>query len=382
MAAPVEGTCQPRFAAVQDAFAWNFAEHGEVGAAVAVWLDGALAVDLWGGHADTARTRPWTAETLVCCMSVAKAATAAACAALLGRGGGGLELDAPVARYWPEFAASGKDQVEVGWCLDHCAGLPWLAARNQPDEAFADWGWVTGALATQAPVTQPGAWRGYHVVTMGYLAGELVRRVTGVTLGQYLREAVAGPLGAEFHIGLDAALDARCAEFHGRLEGTLLRPADPDSLPARCVALLRDADFNGRRFRAAEVPAINGHCSARGAARLFGRLAEIHAGDTSGPLSPEALRTATRLRWDGQEAVLGHHRRMAAGFALGTPGHLPFGLHLESFGHTGAGGAVAFADPIAGLGFAYVMNSFYAGPAPNPRVTRLVEAVYQVLEAG
>ena len=373
----VGGECTARFASVRDAFMRNFTTHGETGAAVALWHDGALVVDLWGGHADSAGTRPWQADTLVCCMSVAKAVTALACAALLGKTGG-LDLAAPVARYWPEFAQGGKEAIEVGWCLDHRAGLPWLAVEA-PAEAFADWQWVTQALAAQAPVTPPGTWRGYHVVTMGYLAGELVRRVTGMSLGRFVRETIAAPLDLEFQIGLEAALDSRCAEFHGNLAGSLLQPTESASLTGRCTALLRGVDFNGRGFRGAEIPSINGHCTARDAARLFGRMAEIHAGDTSGPLSPQALHEATQLRWAGEEHVLNHTRRMAAGFALGTPGQLPLGPHLESFGHTGAGGAVAFADPVSRIGFAYVMNRFYDGPAPNLRVTGLVDAVYAAL---
>lgn len=376
-AVSVDGTCEPRFALVREAFTRNFALHGEVGAAVAVWHDGAIAVDLSGGHADAARTRRWEPDTLVCCMSVAKAVTSLACAALLGRAGG-LDLAAPVARYWPEFAAGGKASVEVGWCLDHRAGLPWLAGELPP-HAYADWQSVTRALAAQTPVTPPGVWRGYHVVTMGYLAGELVRRVTGISLGRFVRESIAAPLATEFHIGLAAEYAGRCAEFHGNLLGSLLRPVDAESLTGRCVALLHDADFNGPGFRGAEIPSINGHCTARDAARLFGRMAEIHAGDTSGPVTPQALREATQLRWAGDEHVLNHTRRMAAGFALGTPGQLPFGPHLESFGHTGAGGAVAFADPVSRIGFAYVMNRYYDGPAPNPRVKALVDAVYAAL---
>jgi len=376
-ATAVSGTCNPRFAAVRDAFSHNFIAHSEVGAACAVWLDGVLAVDLWGGHTDSARMRPWQPDTLVCCMSVSKAVTALACAALLGRAGG-LNLAAPVARYWPEFAAGGKETVEVGWCLDHRAGLPWLTADLPPD-AYADWEWVVNALAAQAPVTDPGVWRGYHVVTMGYLAGEIVRRVAGMSMGRFVQEAIAAPLGVEFHIGLDAAYDARCAEFHGNFEGSLLRPSDPESSLGRCVALLRGVDFNSRLFRDTEIPSINGHCTARDAARLFGRLAEIHAGETGGPVAPHALREATKLRWAGDEHVLHHTRRMAAGFMLGTPLHLPFGPHLESFGHTGAGGAVAFADPVARIGFAYVMNRFYDGPPPNSRVAGLVKAVYDAL---
>jgi CubicO group peptidase (beta-lactamase class C family) len=190
---------------------------------------------------------------------------------------------------------------------------------------------------------------------------------------------IAEPLGAEFHIGLEPAHDSRCAEFHGNLEGSLLRPSDRASVAARCIALLRHADFNGRRFRGAEIPSINGHCTARDAARLFGRIAEIHAGDSDGPVAPQSLRQATRLRWAGHENVMGHTRRFGAGFALGAPGELPFGPHLETFGHTGAGGAVAFADPVSRIGFAYVMNRFYDGPAPNPRAAGLVDAVYGAL---
>lgn len=252
-------------------------------------------------------------------------------------------------------------------------------AVEAPADAFADWKWVTQALAAHAPVTPPGTWRGYHVVTMGYLAGEVVRRFTGVSLGRFVRESITAPLDLEFHIGLDAALESGCAEFHGNLAGSLLQPTNSASLPGRCTALLRGVDFKSRGFRGAEIPSINGHCTARDAARLFGRMAEIHAGDSSCPPPPQALQAATQLRWAGEEHVLNHVRRMAAGFALGTPGQLPLGPHLESFGQTGAGGAVAFADPISRIGFAYVMNRFYDGPAPNRRVAGLVDALYTAL---
>lgn len=374
--APVSGRCDRRFAALAEAFAENFRSRGEVGAAVAVTLNGEPVVDLWGGFADSARTRPWAEDTLVCMMSVAKAATALCAAMAVDRGL--IGWNEPVARYWPEFAAAGKADIPIRWVLDHRAGLPALAAPLPAGAAY-DWERMTGALAAQAPLSVPGKARAYHSVTLGYLVGELIRRTDGRSLGRFLADEVCEPHGIEYWIGLPAELHGRCAEFFGETAGTLFDRSEPDSPKCRAMAQVPAEEFNTERFRAAEIPSINGIGTARGVARLFDGLAAGGVLDGRRLLSAEALAEATTEQWHGREDLLGHTRRMGLGFALGLPGHLAMGPSPRAFGHTGAGGAIGFADPDTGLGFAYAPNHMYAGPGISPRLSALVDALYAAL---
>src|SRR5215470_8677464 len=208
----IQGECAPRFAAVRRAFAENFAQRREIGAAVAVVKDGALVVDLWGGHADAARTRPWQRDTLVHVFSTTKGMTALCAHMLADRGL--LDLDAPVARYWPEFAQAGKAEIPVSYVLSHRASLP-AVTRELTLADFLDWDTMTAALAAQAPWWEPGTRPGYHPFTYGWLVGEVVRRVSGKTPGVFFREEVGQPLGIDFHIGLAERDDARAAEIIG-----------------------------------------------------------------------------------------------------------------------------------------------------------------------
>jgi CubicO group peptidase (beta-lactamase class C family) len=372
----IEGRCAPGLESVRDAFAQGFRSRGEVGAAVAVTIDGEPAIDLWGGHADATHTRPFAEDTLVCMMSVAKAVTATCVAILVDRGA--LEWDAPVARYWPEFARSGKEAIPVRWCLDHRAGLPVVEGSLLPGAAY-DWDLVTGALAAQAPIWPPGTRRAYHSVTMGYLAGEIVRRVAGASIGTFLAREVCAPLGVEYWIGLPEAEHGRCAAFFGETRGTLFDRDDPDSLLARAMALVDPAEIDTARFRSAEIPSINGIGSARGVARLFGALACGGTLDGVRLLGESTLAEATSEQWSGTEDLLGHTRRMGMGFLLGTPGHVAMGPSPRAFGHTGAGGAIGFADPDARVGFAYAPNHMYSGPGASPRLAALVDALYLAL---
>ncbi len=372
----VDGHCEGRFAGVADAFADNFRSRGEVGAAVAVTLNGKRAVDLWGGFADSARARPWAEDTLVCMMSVAKAVTALCAAMAVDRGL--IAWDEPVARYWPEFAAAGKAGIPVRWVLDHRAGLAAIE-QAMPEGAAYDWDAMTGALAAQAPLSAPGTSRAYHSVTLGYLVGELIRRTDGRGLGRFLAEEVCTPHGIDYWIGLPPALHGRCAEFFGEIAGTLFDRSDPDSLMCRAMAQVPPEDFNTERFRAAEIPSINGIGTARGVAKLFDGLAGGGVLDGSRLLGADALAQATTEQWHGREDLLGHTRRMALGFALGLPGHLAMGPSPRAFGHTGAGGAIGFADPDAGLGFAYAPNRMYSGLGISPRLSALVDALYAAL---
>ncbi len=374
--APVNGRCEGRFAVVAEAFAENFRSRGEAGAAVAVTLNGEPVIDLWGGFADSARTRPWAEDTLVCMMSVAKAVTALCAAMAVDRGLIGWHE--PVARYWPEFAAAGKAGIPVRWVLDHRAGLAAIA-QAMPEGAAYDWEAMTGALAGQAPLSAPGRSRAYHSVTLGYLVGELIRRTDGRSLGRFLAEEVCAPHGIDYWIGLPPALHGRCAEFFGETADTLFDRSDPDSLMCRAMAQVPPEDFNTERFRAAEIPSINGIGTARGVAKLFDSLAGGGVLDGRRLLSAEVLAEATAEQWFGREDLLGHTRRMALGFALGLPGHLAMGPSPRAFGHTGAGGAIGFADPDAGLGFAYAPNRMHSGPGISPRLSALVDALYAAL---
>jgi len=379
------GTCDPRFAGVRDALIRNFRNHGEVGAAVAVTIDGRFVVDLWAGWADEARTRPWRRDTLVNVFSVGKAMAALSLFILVERGR--IELDASVARYWPEFAAAGKGDVTVRMLLSHRAGLPAIR-RLLPDGAMYDWQLMTAALAAEAPWWEPGRQHGYHVNTFGFLVGELVRRVSGERIGAFFRSAVAGPLGADFHFGIGPEYDARLADFlfsDELLAGDSSARGESDA--ARQLLLhrvyLNPAGLSGigtvntPAWRAAEMPSTNGHANARAVARIYSALACGGAVDAIRLLRSETIEHAVAEASSGIDVVLRRPSRFGLGFQLTQP-ESPFGPHPRSFGHFGAGGALGFADPDARLAFAYTMNR--AGPRfKNPRVRALIDAVYAAL---
>jgi CubicO group peptidase (beta-lactamase class C family) len=236
----IAGHCDPRFAAVRDAFAANFEAGREIGASFAVTVDGELVVDVWGGYADAARTRPWQSDTIINVFSTTKAMAALCAHILVDRGQ--LDLDAPVARYWPEFAQAGKERITTRHVLSHAAGLPGIR-QPLPTEALLDWNGMTEALAAEAPWWEPGTANGYHALTYGYLIGEIVRRITGKTLGAFFREDVAERLGADFHIGLPESEDARVAELvpasAEEVESAGSAPIDPDTLTGRWSAIRR-----------------------------------------------------------------------------------------------------------------------------------------------
>ena len=245
--------------------------------------------------------------------------------------------------------------------------------------AAYDWELMTGALAAQAPLWPPGTLPAYHSVTLGYLVGELIRRTTGRSLGRFLADEVCEPHGIDYWIGLPPELHGRCAEFFGETAGTLFDRSEPGSLLHWAMAHVPPEDFNTERFRAAEIPSINGIGTARGVAKLFDGLAAGGVLDGRRLLSADVLAEATTEQWRGEEALLGHTRRMGLGFVLGLPGHLAMGPSPRAFGHTGAGGAIGFADPDAGLGFAYAPNHMYSGPGISPRLSALVDALYAAL---
>jgi len=384
----IHGSCDERFAPVRDAMARNFREHNELGAAVAVTIDGRFVVDLWGGWMDEERRRPWQGETLVNVFSVGKGVASLAVHMLVERGG--LDLAAPVAHYWPEFAAAGKGAITVAMLLAHRAGLPAIR-QPLPEHAMYDWEQMTAALAAEEPWWQPGTRHGYHVNTFGFLAGELVQRAAGMTIGEFVRREIAAPLAADFHFGIGAADDARIADYvfgaeMFAAESAKARDMDEErkfllgSVYMNPPAVSGPGVVNTRAWRAAEMPSTNGHSNARAVARIYAALAAGGAGGDFRLLERETLARATAEAASGPDFVLRRPSRFALGFQLPQP-ERPLGTSPNSFGHFGAGGSLGFADPDARLAFAYTMNR--AGPRfNNPCTSNLVDALYGSLVAG
>lgn len=372
MNAAIDGTCDVRFKPVREAFADNFSRHDEHGAAVAVWQEGRLVVDLWGGWRNGAGTTPWTADTLVCMMSVVKAVTALLVHVLSDRGR--IDLDAPVSQYWPDFAQGGKDAVLVRHVLDHRAGVPGIT-RSLPPDALYDWSAMIAAIAAEPARWPAGAVPGYHPVTMGFILGELIRRVTGIMPGAFLREVTRDLQPFDYYIGVPSQAIDRCAEIFADYAGTIFGATDPTTLAFQSIAPLRHEDFNTPEFRRAEIPSINGHGTPRSVATLFGHLAECRAGRRASPISPDALTRATTEQWWAVEHTSQQERRMAYGFVLGGPKDVPMSHNPRAFGHSGAGGAMAFADPDLGLGFAYGTSRLHDEKGSSPRTRALVSAV-------
>ena len=399
----IEGTTAAGFDEVRDVFARNFDEHGEVGAAFAVYLDGEPIVDLTGGtRTDGA---PYDERTLQMVFSSTKGATAL-CAHLLAQRGE-LDLHAPVVDYWPEFGAHGKDQIPVSWLLCHKAGLIDTTARMTHDEML-DWDTVVAALADTEPLWEPGTQHGYHAVTYGWLVGEVVRRVSGRSLGQFFADEVAGPLGLDFWIGLpDEQVDRvsrlipmsppeglpmmMAEEGTGSADGSgeaprgLVQLLDlllgPGNLAGRALSAPGGASgdenvWNEPRTWAAQIPAANGVTNAVSLARMY--AATVGEVDGVQLLSPEQVNAAIEPQVEGADAVL----MFPIPFGLGYMRHSDFSpfAGARSFGHYGAGGSVGFADPDRRLAVGYTMNQMHFGLAGDPRTAALIEVVDRLVD--
>ncbi len=372
--AMVEGRVAPGFERVRESFAANFAAGREVGASFAVMRDGEPVVDLWGGFRDRARTRPWTADTLINIYSSTKGFAALCVALLVDRGK--LSYEQSVASVWPEFAAAGKGALTIAQLLSHQGGLSGASVPLSLRD-YADHDKIARILAAQAPLFAPGQ-SGYHAITHGFLAGELVRRATGKTLGAFFAEEVARPLGADAWIGLPESEDARAAEMLAPPAGpNLPLPEHPAARAALANPPMEPEVPNQRWWRAAEIPAANGHASAAGLARVYGMLAR--GGELGGRrfLSQQSLALATRERVHVRDLVLQIPMRWAAGFALNDGGI--YGPNKNAFGHSGWGGSFGCADPDAKLGLGYAMNQMYPNLLGDPRSLALIEAVYASL---
>jgi CubicO group peptidase (beta-lactamase class C family) len=386
MATQAHGTCDPKFKRVKELFEANFDNGSEVGAAVAVTVNGKPVLDLWAGHADKAKTRPWARDTLVNVYSTTKGLTAICAHRLVDQGR--LDPDAPVAKYWPEFAQAGKAEIPVSFLLNHRAGVP--AVRKQlPADAYFNWPVMCAALAAQEPWWKPGTKHGYHAITFGYLVGEVIRRITGKSPGTYLRDEIARPLNLDLHIGVDASFDSRIAELitappppPGAPNMLGEMAADPEGVTYKAIAnprpVIDAALINSREWRAAEVPAANGHATARALASLYGALATGGSSNGYRVLTPESIKRGYTEQAYGLDAVLGAVTRWGLGFAL-TSAETPIGPNPHTFGHPGAGGSLGFADPDAKVGFGYAMNQMGADALIDGRAATLFNAMFAAL---
>lgn len=394
----IHGHLAAGFEPVRTAFARNFADPGEVGASCAVYVDGELVVDLWGGTADQAAGRPWDRDSICLVYSVTKGAAALGVHLLVQRGL--VDLDAPVARYWPEFAAAGKSAITVRMLLSHRAGLPLIDPPLTREELLSGDA-VAPRLAASAPLWEPGSRHGYHALTFGWLAGELVRRVTGSTIGEFFAEEVAAPLGLAFWIGLPERQRGRLAPL---VNGAPPSPADLAELDdpgqrdtvAQIMAAMTDPStvlfralttngvlpapdagtWNDSAILAAAIPAANGVTNARSLARMY--AACVSRVDGVRLLEPHTVAAATVEHSSGRDEVLFAPTRFGAGYMLHSAGSTMLGE--DSFGHTGAGGALGFADSAAKVGFGYVQNLIGRGLTADSRAARIVSALAQCLE--
>lgn len=374
-AGTVRGLCPPRFAAVRAAFEANFAEGREMGARFALAIDGEVVVDLIGGWADRAATRPFDETTLTPVFSTTKGVSALMIARLVGQGR--LDYSDRVADLWPEFGAAGKDRLTVEQVLSHQAGLCGIPGPMDPAEWF-DWHSLCARLAAMTPLWPPGTASGYHPVTFGYLAGEIFRRVDGRTLGRALREDIAGPLGLDLWIGLPESEDHRLSDVRRP-------PAMPNlgeiTEPKRLAFFTKWAQPGGRgeaAWRRAEIPSANGHATAPALARLFAALAGHGRLDGVQVLAGGEAEAASRARIKGRDLVLPYDIAWGAGF-IRNEGLGLYGPGREAFGHSGWGGSCAFADPETGVSGAYVMNRQSAELIDDARARRLIEAAYEAI---
>jgi CubicO group peptidase (beta-lactamase class C family) len=387
----ISGKCDEKFAPVRGHFQENFRSRGEIGASLAIFVEGQLVVDLWGGSMAPASERAWTRDTLVEVFSATKGLSATCLHVLIDRGL--LDIEAPVARYWPEFAANGKAGITVAMALSHQAGLPFWQTPV-PKNGLLDWEFATSALAQEAPVWEPGTCHGYHGMTSGFIWGELVRRITGKTIGTFLREEIAGPLGCDVWIGLPEGEEHRVsnvilADFDPNSKMFAKAIAEPEWQGGRmldnCGELFSPEMINSRAFRAAEGPATGGVVSGLGLARLYAPLSLDGSIDGVRVLNASAL---PGMRTSRSASSLDLMLRLPTVFTLAfskTWGRRQDGegnymiLGEQAFGTPGMGGSIGFADGQARMSFGYTMNQLGPGVAMNQRGQGLIDAAYKAL---
>jgi CubicO group peptidase (beta-lactamase class C family) len=364
----VHGTVAPGFEGVREALRNNLRSGLDVGASAAVTLDGVIVADVWGGHLDADRTQPWLEDTVINVWSTTKTMTALSALVLADRGE--LDLHAPVATYWPEFKAGGKDEVEVAHLLSHTSGLSGWQEPVTVEDLY-DWEKCTSLLAAQEPWWEPGTASGYHAITQGYLVGEVVRRVTGQTVGAFFAQEIAGPLGADFHIGTPGEHDHRVAPVIAPPEldlGAAAESLGPESIAVRTlrnpvVDANRSFDVDWRR---AEIPAAGGHGNARSVAQVQSLLA--CGGEVGGVrvLSEAGCKAVMEEMSFGPDLVLQLPIRFGVGYGLTSP-QMPLGPNVNTCFWGGWGGSIVVIDQDARLVVSYVMNRMGEGTTGDLR---------------
>jgi len=377
MAIEISGTVAPAFEAAREAFAANFARDGdyqEIGASLAAFHRGRSVVDLWGGFSDRARTKPWTRDTLINVWSSTKGVMAVAVAMLVERGL--IRYEDRVASVWPEFAQAGKEQVTIAQALSHQAGLPGFAEPTAIEDQY-DWQSCCSKLERQKPAWEPGSASSYHAMTYGWLAGEILRRVTGQSPGQFVRDEIGAPLSADIFIGLPASEEFRVAEMIGPKRQPVMPPLSETAMMALTNPQQNPEAPNARGWRAAEIPAANGQASAMGLARLYAALANGGALDGAALLSPQSIAamTAPATRDGRADGMLGFVDSWGMGMALNTPGI--YGSNPRAFGHSGWGGSFGCADPDAGIAVGYVCNQMGPDLVGDLRTMGLCRAIFE-----
>jgi CubicO group peptidase (beta-lactamase class C family) len=373
----VQGLTHDRYAAVREVFEANLESGEDVGASFCATVEGETVVDLWGGWADAGRTRPWDRDTIVNVYSTTK--TMCALTALLVADRGLIDFDAPVAKYWPEFAANGKADVKVSHLMSHSAGLSGWKEKLVTEDLY-DWEKMTSLLAAQAPYWTPGTAPGYHALTQGYLVGEVVRRVTGKSLGTVFREEIAEPLGADFWIGLRASEDHRVAELIPPPAGQAVGDARNETELQRNMSSNPGIDVSAtktRGWRGAEIPAAGGTGNARSVAEIHTILANGGVAKGKRFMSEAGCRKALELQVEGEDLILAGPARFGMGFGL-SGGIVPL-PNPNSIYWGGYGGSLIIIDMDARTTFGYAMNKMAGTTQGDTRAFGLAMAMWQAM---
>jgi len=377
----IEGFCEERFERVKKAFERNFKEGLDVGASFAATLNGDYVIDIWGGYADAKKTKLWEKNTIANVYSTTKLMTALCTLMCVDRGL--LNLDDPVSKYWPEFAQNGKEGITVKHLLSHTSGLAGFEEKIHYKTLY-DWDKIISLLSAQKPWWTPGTKSGYHSLTHGFLLGELVRRVTGKSLGTFFREEVAEPLKADFHIGMPEVHDSRVAELipPPPLDLKDLGNVDPNSIPIKVLMnpIISPKLTKTREWCNAEIPAANGQGNARSVARIASILSCGGEYNNFKLLSSNILEQSIQEQSYGMDLVLGLPIRFGLGWGL-TSKEMPLGPNPRTFFWGGWGGSMVIIDLDARLSIAFVMNKMVSTTTGDPRTIRLISAIYRSLKS-
>ncbi|MDG2175831.1 MAG: serine hydrolase [Gammaproteobacteria bacterium] len=379
----LSGIFEPEFQPVVDAFIENFTVEDEIGAACSIVQEGKTVVDIWGGWRNGDMNDLWDGPSTVCMMSVAKGITAICFNMLIDRGL--VSPEDPVIKYWPEYGNNGKESTLIKHFLDHTAAVPVLTTNPLWQGAMFDRGAIIHALEEQEPLWKIGTKAAYHVHHQGFLLGEVMRRITGMTVGPFLRQEVAGPLNAEYYIGgMNEAEQNHVAEVMPNMDAKLFAAKDgADQTSLRALAFKQNPDepwavtMNKKEWREVEVASGSGHGNARGVARIYGCVTN---GELDGVsiMSRDGLEAMITEQHNQTEGLQERPYHQALGVLLNTPEAVYMGPNRRSFGHHGIGGSIGLGDPDAKIGFSYCCNKMHAVGTNGPRAAGLIDALYSI----